>query len=390
MLLFSLERHFPIAFAFLSIFESISVTFSAAIPPLADASSNELIRAPSPPKIATLSFVRNLPEDFSVQGAYRVFLDKDDTYKFQKLVEEQIAKDMQPLVLQNQESSVLTADDLIVEPESPLYLFRDPDPNAIRYFVPYNIASTNENFQEGMTLRMLYVDKDVGKPQTKLYRRTNEPNSGSTPSEGLLDIASRSKSVIATFTTEAEVNPDGEQRLEPKPVELAGGYKGLLDIVGLSAEIVLDAVFGTGVHTRDVQVEGRPSVLATSKDFIIPYKITYGSDIEVHGQLEVSKYSRTVQLRRIGRTPTFWQVGKDKLDYQSVHDIIEMGMETQKKGGDNSPRLPQLMEHLMGRNWKESAVRTSFVNHYYYTRPNDPYKREVSELLANAAKNAHS
>ncbi|KAJ3778429.1 hypothetical protein FB446DRAFT_713451 [Lentinula raphanica] len=398
MLLSSLGRDLPIAFAFLSIFGSISVTFSAAIPPSGAGS------------IATLSFVRKLPEDLSVQGAYRVFFDEDDDTmsKFQKLVEDKIAKDIHNL-FQDKSLAGSTADRLTVEAGTPLYLFHDP--NSKRYFVPYNIATPDKKKSfEGMTLRMWYIDNNVGNPQAKLYRRINDkstkPKDVSNPKE-LLDIASLShpKSILITFTTEGEKIPETKPGTRPKPVELAGAFQGLLDIFPKLSESIVHDVSSRirqSVSTLldlKVRVEGFPSVLATSQRFIIPYEIAYGPDMQQfreykHGQFEVFKKSNLkseskseplVQLRRTGTTPRIEKIDKKKLDHEILRDVIEMGMRAATNGSDGvdvTRELPQVMEKLVGVDWKDRKVLGDFLGRQPpYEQPETPHKNELKNLL---------
>ncbi|KAJ3778459.1 hypothetical protein FB446DRAFT_699171 [Lentinula raphanica] len=381
MLLFSLGRHLSIAFALLSIFGCISVTFSAVIPPL-DASLNDpASRAHTPPPTATVSFAKELPEGLD---GYRVSLDEDNRFKLQNLVEEKIAEYIQR---QNKKLSILTANDLNVEPRS-LCLFHDPDPNTAHYFVPYNITAANKEF-EVMTLRMWYK-AGTGKPQAKLYRRINGKYTDGkrvlSPKE-LLDIAAqskRSKSVIVIFTTEAQTNPAIP---EAKTVALAGRYRGLLDILDLLHVIVRDSLAGVErpIAPEDVQVEGCPSVLATPTHFIIPYKILYGSDKPVFSRdqlelvLKMSGPEPQIQLRRTGTTPAIWYVDTEELDPNILREVIEIGMEATKSGKDDMTKLSQLMENLVGADWKDTEKLRPFIG--WHMRPDDPHKGELLELL---------
>ncbi|KAJ3727498.1 hypothetical protein C8R42DRAFT_716951 [Lentinula raphanica] len=386
MLLFSLGRHLSIAFALLSIFGCISVAFSAVIPPL-DASLNDpASRAHTPPPTATVSFAKELPEGLD---GYRVSLDEDNRSKLQNLVEEKIAEYIQR---QNKKLSILTANDLNVEPGS-LCLFHDPDPNTAHYFVPYNITTANKEF-EVMTLRMWYK-AGTGKPQAKLYRRINGKYTDGkrvlSPKE-LLDIAAqskRSKSVIVIFTTEAQTIPAIP---EAKTVALAGRYRGLLDILDLPHVIVRDSLAGVErpIAPEDVQVEGCPSVLATPTHFIIPYKILYGSDKPVFSRdqlelvLKMSGPEPQIQLRRTGTTPAIWYVDTEELDPNILREVIEIGMEATKSGKDDMTKLSQLMENLVGADWKDTEKLRPFIG--WHMRPDDPHKGELLELLEGALR----
>ncbi|KAJ3749744.1 hypothetical protein EV360DRAFT_76201 [Lentinula raphanica] len=394
MLLFSLGRHLSIAFALLSIFGCISVTFSAVIPPL-DASllslnlktqNDPASRAHTPPPTATVSFAKELPEGLD---GYRVSLDEDNRSKLQNLVEEKIAEYIQR---QNKKLSILTANDLNVEPRS-LCLFHDPDPNTTHCFVPYNITTANKEF-EVMTLRMWYK-AGTGKPQAKLYRRINGKYTVGkrvlSPKVKFLSffivmsqIDKRSKSVIVIFTTEAQTIPAIP---EAKTVALAGKYRGLLDILDLPHVIVRDSLAGVErpIAPEDVQVEGCPSVLATPTHFIIPYKILYGSDKPVFSRdqlelvLKMSGPEPQIQLRRTGTTPAIWYVDTEELDPNILREVIEIGMEATKSGKDDMTKLSQLMENLVGADWKDTEKLRPFIG--WHMRPDDPHKGELLELL---------
>ncbi|KAJ3833467.1 hypothetical protein F5878DRAFT_645922 [Lentinula raphanica] len=287
-----LKRPFAIAFASLFIFGSISVTLSVAIP-ASDVSSSGLVRAHVPPKIsATVSF----PTD-DVQDAYPLFLNETDLDALQKLVVEKIAKDIQHL-LQNNKLSTLEGKDLGVAKESQLRIFRKISER--RYIVPYDVEIAGKKFQ-GMTLEMWNVDKDgiPVNPKARLCRsgyveKHKDPKlilKAELIQESLqplLEIASRSKFVIVTFTEKASK--------ALKPVQLEDIYEGMLNTLRAFTDLIVVDIIKSLGHNQllatDVKFEGLPSVLESSKRYAVAYELKHMMSGYSGGQLEVLKQER--------------------------------------------------------------------------------------------------
>ncbi|KAJ3755868.1 hypothetical protein EV360DRAFT_85492 [Lentinula raphanica] len=390
-----LKRPFAIAFASLFIFGSFSVALSVAIP-ASDVSSSGLVRAHVPPKIsATVSF----PTD-DVQDAYPLFLNETDLDALQKLVVEKIAKDIQHL-LQNNKLSTLEGKDLGVAKESQLRIFRKISER--RYIVPYDVEIAGKKFQ-GMTLEMWNVDKDgiPVNPKARLCRsgyveKHKDPKLILKP-EPLLEIASRSKFVIVTFTEKASK--------ALKPVQLEDIYEGMLNTLRAFTDLIVVDIIKSLGHNQllatDVKFEGLPSVLESSKRYAVAYELKHMMSGYSGGQLEVLKQERK-EIANKKKNVSRGQVRrfKDPTDEAgSVHILkpveqfllpIIQTSARQTKTSDYRDRVKDLqacLEKVFGVKWRDDKTSSEYMEFAPYEKSVSPYLRQTVVFM-NAAVFLH-
>ncbi|KAJ3844063.1 hypothetical protein F5878DRAFT_656189 [Lentinula raphanica] len=365
-----LKRQLAVAFASLFIFGSISVTLSAAIPP----SENGLIRPRRPKKIATVSFPTTLPLHAD-SNVYPVFLQDDDKVALQEIVVEMIAKDVRNIVELPKGKLDLKAKDLKVT--GSLCLFRNPDPKAISYVVPYTIATANKDF-EGMMLHISYATDRSSRPNAILEGRIDgmehsqpipEPEA-----EKMLRIASRSlKFAEVTFETSVmEVNGYRKSNM-PKRAKL---YT-LWDIVMRDLANDIQSVLGLTVNLPSSSLLSKSSPVVLTKPalgrgrYFIPYQLQYPDDLDsknyVGGHFEVWKStqgSNIAFLRRKGMDDVRLSQGSADLLLQFLQLCLD-----QRLGSSYTSTIRATFEFV------ETAEKNNFPLEF------DPSTREIAKAL---------
>ncbi|KAJ3755870.1 hypothetical protein EV360DRAFT_85494 [Lentinula raphanica] len=289
MFFYPLKHQLAILFASLFIFGSISVTSSAAIP-ASEVSSNGLVRACPPPEISTIV---SFPAD-DIPDAYPLILDPKDVVVLQGLLLEKIATDIKYL-LNKPELSTIKGENLGLAEGSQLRLYRKPS-DSRRYILPYSVKVGDKEYN-GMTLQMWNVDKD-GKsvtPKARLFRKAyikNNKDLSTLETQQLLELASRAKFVIITFTGETSKSDS------MTPLKLQDLYAGMLAMLRAFSDLIVADIkqtFAPGLEDlldEDVRFDNLPTVLQSVKRYAIPYGLNHSKPGYSGGQLEVLRQER--------------------------------------------------------------------------------------------------
>ncbi|KAJ3969632.1 hypothetical protein EV361DRAFT_998485 [Lentinula raphanica] len=375
-----LKRPFAIAFAYLFIAGSISVTLSAAIPG-SEVSSDGLLSARAPPKkIATVSF----PE-VDIEDAYPLMLNPTDLVELQELFLEKIATDMKDL-LKRPELSTIKAKDLGVAEGSQLRLYRKPS-DLQRYIMPYSVKAGDKEYN-GMTLQMWNVD-DKGKtvtPKTRLFRKPYvKQNKDVSKPEKLLEIASRSKFVI-TFTTdtnEAFKHPSTRLSLREQ-------FQGLLDMCPNVTDVIVkdikQALKLEELLRSDIKFDKFPSVLEFNDCYAVPYKLEHSMSKYSGGQLEVLK-DKTAhwrgRVRRFGGSgqPSSIEISKEV--EKVLPPIIDMNANAKTTIVSIINNVQSAMPTIWGKYWRQDRNIQMFFDPLYH-QDESPHYNMIWAMLTTA------
>ncbi|KAJ3727446.1 hypothetical protein C8R42DRAFT_716907 [Lentinula raphanica] len=372
-----LKRPFAIAFAYLFIAGSISVTLSAAIPG-SEVSSDGLLSARAPPKkFATVSF----PE-VDIEDAYPLMLDPTDLVELQELFLEKIATDMKDL-LKKPELSTITAENLDVAEGSQLRLHRKPS-NLQRYIMPYSVKAGDKEYT-GMTLQMWNVD-DKGKtvtPKARLFQKpyVKQNKDVSMPKE-LLTIVSRSKFVIITFTDKTSLEPS-------KPLDLQSPVRGLLEMCpNVTGVIVEDIAHRLGIQLLlpdDVRFVDLPTLLELDDRYAVPYELKHSKSGYSRGQLELLKDATKVHSR--GRVHGF-ATSNSKGSFRTIEEVekvllpmIDMNARMKPKITSVISNLQEALPTIRGKYWRQPRNYDMFLT----DSPYESDKAKSAHLYRNFA-----
>ncbi|KAJ3727444.1 hypothetical protein C8R42DRAFT_754831, partial [Lentinula raphanica] len=287
MFFYPLKRQLAIAFAYLLIAGSISVTLSAAIPG-SEVSSDGLIRVRAPPEqFAAVSF----PAQVDITNAYPVFLKKAHKDTLQRIILKRIAKDVKNLVELPNGKLDLEANNLKVE--GSICIFRDPDSDDIRYIVPYNLAVAEENF-EGSTLEVSYVGGNPHDSKASLHRKIN----GKLVAFDLSEIEAMAQ-LIARTQRYAEVTFQTSEMTHGyrvRPISQEARSTMLLDVVlhVIAKDVQSVLKLPEQFPYSSLSSKSAPKVLSKNlrdKRYVIPYQLQYPRDLESNrytgGRIEV-------------------------------------------------------------------------------------------------------
>ncbi|KAJ3966117.1 hypothetical protein EV361DRAFT_599262 [Lentinula raphanica] len=226
-----------------------------------------------------------------------------------------------------------------------------------------------------MTLRMWNVD---GKPKAKLYRKLKGKSVGKPLSNAkeLLEIASRSKFVVITFTK----NTNEAFGLPSTPLVLKMAYKGLLDMCPNVTDVIVKDI-KTRLRVEqllndDVRFAGFPSILDFGDGYAVPYELNQlKSDKYSGGQLEVlkdaeDKHSRG-RVRRFGSSVAPSSIHVIEELQKVLLPIIQMNAETKTLASviDN---LQTHLPTIRGKYWRQDRNLEMFYTRSPYDKPTSP------------------